>query len=329
LWYYVINSFINNKLYGDTMDEIRNVDESQLKKQKILSDLKDFLVVIIATVLYTVSTYYFVLGKGFAPSGLSGVLAMIEAKNDLQLGTFVLLLLNAPLLIACFFTLSKRFAFNTTISVLLMCLLFFLLDKIDKNKQFVFNVRSSVGEIEFDDFGKKLLSCVASGICAGVSIALTFRAHGCLGGVDIAVSIIQKYKPRANVSLLLAGFNLIIIVASFFVFEQDPEAVCFAVIYIVIFSKVCEYILNGVKKALKFEVVTEQPEALSKELIEKLGHSVTVTPAHGMYKNRDKYLLICVIRSRQIGDFEKILKKYPDSFAFASSVSEVFGTFFK
>ena len=80
-------------------------------------------------------------------------------------------------------------------------------------------------------------------------------------------------------------------------------------------KRVCEYILNGVKKALKFEVITEQPEALSKELIEKLGHSVTVTPAHGMYKNRDKYLLICVIRSRQIGDFEKILKKYPDSFA--------------
>ena len=51
--------------------------------------------------------------------------------------------------------------------------------------------------------------------------------------------------------------------------------------------------------------------------------------AHGMYEHKEKYLLICVIRSRQIADFEKILKNYPDTFAFASSVSEVFGRFYK
>ena len=115
---------------------------------------------------------------------------------------------------------------------------------------------------------------------------------------------------------------------SLFVFD-DIESVCFAIIYIIIFSKVCEYILNGVKKALKFEVVTEHAEELAQELIQKLGHGVTVTKAKGMYANTDKYLLICVIHGRQVADFEKILKKYPDAFAFASSVSEVFGLFFK
>ncbi len=310
------------------MDELRTTNPSELKRQKVISDLKDFLLVIVATVLYAVSTYYFVLGKGFAPSGLSGVLALIEETTGLQAGTFVLLLLNTPLLIWSFFSLSKRFAFNTTVSVLLMCLIFFVLDKVDKDKKFVFNVTSEISGITYDDFGKKLLSCVASGICAGISIALTFRGHGCLGGADIIVMLIQKSKPRANVSFLLFGINAVVIVASYFVFK-DIESICFALIYIVLFSKVCEYILNGVKKALKFEVITEHPEELSKEIIEKLGHSVTVTPARGMYEHREKYLLICVIRSRQIADFEKILKKYPDTFAFASSVSEVFGRFFK
>lgn len=310
------------------MDELRTTDPLEIKKQKRLSDLKDFLVIILATVLYAVSTYVFVLGKGFAPSGLSGILAMIEATSGLKSGTFVLLLLNTPLLILSFFMLSKRFALNTTVSVLLMCIIFFVLDKVDSEKLLTFNVYSEVNGTAFEDFGKKFVSCIASGICAGVSIALTFRGHGCLGGVDIIVMLIQKFKPRANVSILLFGANMIIIVASYFVFK-DLQSICFALIYIVIFSKVCEYILNGVKKALKFEVVTDYPEELSKELIEKLGHSVTVTRAHGMYEHKEKYLLICVIRSRQIADFEKILKNYPDTFAFASSVSEVFGRFYK
>ena len=91
----------------------------------------------------------------------------------------------------------------------------------------------------------------------------------------------------------------------------------------------CEYILNGVKRAIKFEVVTSQPDELARDLIDNLGHGVTVTNARGMYQNTDRYLLICVIRDRQIGDFENILKKYPDSFAFSSSVSEVFGRFLR
>ncbi len=311
------------------MDEIRPVDGVVKEENKILTEVKNILVLVFATLFYAVTTYVFVLNSNFAPSGLSGILAMIQSKTNLNTGTFFLLLLNAPLLIWAFFSLSKRFAIYTTISVTLLCTSFFLLDIIDPEQKLRFLTTISVGGQEIPDFGRRLFCSIVSGICAGISIALTFRINASLGGVDIVVSLIQKKYPRANVSFLLFAVNCVIIVASYFVFDKNIESVCFAVIYIIIFSKVCEYILNGVKKALKFEVVTEHPDELSRELIEKLGHSVTVTPAKGMYANTNKYLLICVIRSRQVADFEKILKKYPDSFAFASSVSEVFGVFYK
>ncbi len=294
-----------------------------------LDELKSVIVLIIATLFYSLTTYIFVLGNNFAPSGLSGILAMIEKKYALTTGSFVLLLINAPLLVWSFFSLSKRFAIYTTLSVTLMCITFFLLDKIEgaEKLRFFDTVVVIAGESYFD-FGRRIFCAVISGFSAGVSIAAMFRINASLGGVDIIVALVQKKKPRANVSILLFAVNAIVIIASYFVFD-DIEGVLLSLIYIIIFSKVCEYILNGVKKALKFEVVTEHPVELSKELIEKLGHSVTVTHAKGMYQNKDKYLLICVIRSRQVADFEKILKNYPDTFAFASSVSEVFGMFNK
>ena len=294
-----------------------------------LDELKSVIVLIIATLFYSLTTYIFVLGNNFAPSGLSGILAMIEKKYALTTGSFVLLLINAPLLVWSFFSLSKRFAIYTTLSVTLMCITFFLLDKIEgaEKLRFFDTVVIIAGESYFD-FGRRIFCAVISGFSAGVSIAAMFRINASLGGVDIIVALVQKKKPRANVSILLFAVNAIVIIASYFVFD-DIEGVLLSLIYIIIFSKVCEYILNGVKKALKFEVVTEHPVELSKELIEKLGHSVTVTHAKGMYQNKDKYLLICVIRSRQVADFEKVLKNYPDTFAFASSVSEVFGMFNK
>ena len=311
------------------MDEIRSKNELDIKREIRKSNIKDFLMVILGTIIYSLSTYMFVLGNGFAPSGLSGVLAMIEYKFNLSAGTFVLLLMNAPLLIWSFFWLSKRFAINSTVGVTLMCFIFFIMKYVDQDEKLRFVTTSLIEGKIYPDFGKKLFSCIIAGVLAGISAAMTIRAHGCLGGVDLILNLIQKKKPRTNVSGLLFGLNFIIIAISFFVFERNYESICFALIYIIIYSKVCEYILNGSKRALKFEVITDNPDELSNELIQKLGHSVTVARAQGMYAHSDKYLLICVIRSRQIGDFEKILKKYPDTFAYASPVSEVFGTFYR
>ena len=85
--------------------------------------------------------------------------------------------------------------------------------------------------------------------------------------------------------------------------------------------------MQGSKVALKFEVVTDHPDELSKELIDTLQHGVTVVPAKGMYAHQDRSLLICVVKKGQIEQFKEILKKYPDTFAYVGQVNEIFGTF--
>ena len=317
------------------MDEIHGIELLDPQKQKIKTITKEVSLNILATIFYTITSYVFILGNDFAPSGFSGILAIIEKMRNIQNASLVLLAMNVPLLIWAYIKLPKRFVVYTSINVLLMCAGFFLLGELDPSGKFKFHTmlidldgnQIMQGGVAVSDFGKKLFCSIISGVCSGISIAVTFRNMGSLGGVDIIVMIIQKKKPYANVSLLLIGVNTIVIAAGCLVFNM--ESICFAVIYILIFSKVSEYILSGTKSALKFEVVTEHPDELSAELIEKLGHSVTVMRATGMFEHKDKYLLICVIRPRQISNFEKILKKYPDSFAFASPVSEVFGVFFK
>ena len=87
--------------------------------------------------------------------------------------------------------------------------------------------------------------------------------------------------------------------------------------------------MQGSKSALKFEVITEHADEISKEIILQLGHGVTITPAEGMFEHRKKQLLICVINPRQTAKFTSIISKYPGTFAYVGSVNEIIGKFNK
>ena len=73
--------------------------------------------------------------------------------------------------------------------------------------------------------------------------------------------------------------------------------------------------------------MTSHPEELSKELMTRLHHGVTKIEVHGMYSDTEKYMLICIINKRQIGEMMKIIKSYPDTFAGFEKINEVFGNF--
>jgi uncharacterized membrane-anchored protein YitT (DUF2179 family) len=61
--------------------------------------------------------------------------------------------------------------------------------------------------------------------------------------------------------------------------------------------------------------------------MKKLKHGVTSMKVQGMYTDTERYMLVCIINKRQIGDMMKMLKKYPDTFASFEKVNEVFGNF--
>jgi uncharacterized membrane-anchored protein YitT (DUF2179 family) len=90
---------------------------------------------------------------------------------------------------------------------------------------------------------------------------------------------------------------------------------------------VVDSVLTGVRNGYKFEIITDKPDELSLELMEKLGHGVTEIRVTGMYSHTEKYMLVCIIRKKQIGAMMKIIQTYPGTFASFEKVNEVFGNF--
>ena len=79
--------------------------------------------------------------------------------------------------------------------------------------------------------------------------------------------------------------------------------------------------------ALRCEIITDTPEALSGAIIETLHRSVTAMEGKGMYTGAEKTVLVCVINSSQLTELTRLVKEYPGSFVTVSHVNAVMGNF--
>ena len=104
---------------------------------------------------------------------------------------------------------------------------------------------------------------------------------------------------------------------------------CLCMLYCFVSSFIGNTMLKGYKSAYNFTIITPHPEELEKEIIEKLHHSATRIQGQGIYSNGEKTVLICLVNKHQLVDFEGIIKKYPETFAFAEQVTQTFGNFKK
>lgn len=275
-------------------------------------------IILLVVLIRTLSVEIFILPYGFASGGATGVGVIIEHVFPKFSAGWAILLVNAPLLILSFIFLSKDFAIKTAVEIILSSVLMAVIGEF-----------TPLGHIDtMPDFlviKYPMLAAMAAGVSTGFCLALMLKIGGSTGGSDIVAMFIQRKFRATNVSWFVSMVDFLVVIASFFVYEDGFNAVLLSVLQMVCLSVTTDTISSGFKSALKFEIITRDPEELSKDLIEQLGRGVTCVPAVGMYSHNETYMLVCVIRKRQLANFNKILKKYPETFAYVTSTSEVMG----
>lgn len=306
-------------------------DEIKEKKPLLSKNIQTGIYMVLSAFFFAVAYHYFIAPCKFAPGGLPGIVAMIQYKtgvisntnaDKIDYSTFLMLAVNIPLLIFAARVLGKSFSIKTFITSFVMTIIMFGLTNIDKGYNFTI-----LKEPEVKDVGVRLVSAILGGAMGGVSLACAFKVNASTGGADVVGAMLQKKYPHFGVGAMIFAVNGVIMTISIFVYKDNLMPVFLSLIYMFATSAVCDAIMQGSKSALKFEVITEHADEIAKEVIEEVGHGVTVTPAKGMFEGRKKSLLICVIKPRQISKFQAIINKYPDTFAYVGSVNEIIGKF--
>ena len=275
-------------------------------------------IIILLASLMALSYQLFVFPNAFAPAGINGIITMIQHLAHISIG-YLSLAVNLPLILIARRRIDLDFAKKTLLFVLSFSIATLLLQRLDL----------SAVAYHTENGTSLILGPLTAGAVSGFCYGVLFRHNGSTGGMDIIAAYVRQKRPEASFVWIIFILNASVAGISFFVYGYKFEPVIMCLIYCYISSDISDRMLRGVKKALKFEVITSEPEALSHALLQELHHGVTVLPAEGMYSGEKRSLLICIVNPHQIAAFESILARFPGSFSYVSEVSETVGNFKK
>jgi len=294
--------------------------------KNILQKSAPYLGVIAVALLLAFNYQLFIVENGFAPAGLNGIATMIQYKTGFSIG-YMSLIINIPLCILAWFFVDRRFAVGSLVFCLVYSFSFLYLQKL------------GLDHLQYNAGGHDtIFPVVLSGVISGFVYGVCARLNASTGGTDIVSKYISKKRPELNFFYVTFTLNVLVAVASFFVYAKpdgngvlayDYKPVCLCILYSFISSFFGSYIIRGTKTACKFTIITTHPEEISREIIQVLHHSATRMTAFGSFSHDEKSMLVCVINKHQIHDLSQILKKYDNTFAFSETVNETYGNFIK
>ena len=273
---------------------------------------------VIAGVAFAAAVNYelFVFPNQFAPSGINGICTMIQYVTHISVG-YLSLLVNIPLAIWCYVEVSKPMALRSMVYVVTFSLGLLILDRVDLSA-FAYVTENGTS---------KILGPLVAGVIQGYVYSILIKASAYTGGTDFISAIVHKRHPNQPFFGMSFAINSVIAAASYFVYGYQMEPVILCILYTFMSTTVGDRLMKSGRQAICFEIVTEYPNEISGELIQKLHHTATFLPARGMYSGKETSVLLCVVNKTQAAMVNRIISRYPSTFAMVHPVSEILGNF--
>ncbi len=285
--------------------------------KKIRLFIFDILSAITAGVIVGTAYFFFQNSNGFAPGGVGGLATITHYLLGGRISwSFLMIAFNLPIFLIITAVLDRKLGMILSLYMIVQALVPKLLENA--------GVRPYCQAYSAEDFNV-VFACIATGVVSGFGFSIMLRRFGASGGTYGISALIKKARPETNVAYISFIMDACVVFIAFFVYGMKVTPVICTLLNLFIANIIVDNGLNGMRNGYKFEIVTNDPENLAKELMTSLKHGVTQISVHGMYSDTDKYMLVCIVNKRQIGSMMKIIKRYPDTFASFQKVNEVFG----
>ena len=290
-----------------------------MKKRYLTNLILDMLYAVTAGMIVGSAYYFFQNSNGFAPGGVGGLATITHYLLADKVSWSVLMVaFNLPIFVLVSIFINKKLGAILSLYMIVQSFIPRLYETIGASPYSLANNQ--------EDFNI-VFACIATGVISGFGFSLMLKRFGASGGTYGISALIKKMRPEMNIAYVSFVMDTGVVLIAFFVYGMKVTPVICTLLNLFIANVIVDHGLSGIKNGYKFEIVTNDPERLSEDLIRQLRHGVTSIQVHGMYSNTDKYMLVCIINKRQIGEMMKIIKNYPDTFASFEKVSEVFGNF--
>ena len=292
--------------------------KNMIKNKTLFSTLKEYMIITIGLLSYTVGWSVFVIPNELVGGGVTGLSSVIQYCTGFNV-SYSYFIINIMLFLIGIKVLGSGFGFKTIYGIVVTTILLKFLPMVIP-QTFIDAVAIENG---------RLLSAIFGGAMAGLGIAFTFTQGGSTGGTDIVALIINKYRA-VSPGRVIVLIDLVIIATSLLIPGSDWGLKFATMIYGYVLTGCCsltvDMVLNGNRQSVQIMVFSKQYAEIADAVCNDLHRGVTVLNAEGWYTHSEGKVVMVVARKNETSYFLKLVKQIdPNAFVSVGNVMGVYG----
>ena len=252
--------------------------------------LPDYLLLTVGSILLAINFDIFLAPHKIAAGGVSGA-AIILHEFAGWLPGLTMLILTIPMLILGFYYLGRfRFLIRASYVTLLYSL------GVDVMILFLPPGVS-------DDI---LLNALFGGVLGGIGIGFIYRGGTSPAGTSVISRVLNLKTgiPNSQVYMLIDG-GIIFIAGLVFGWEMA----LYAFVTLFMWGLVADFVLEGPSVIRTALIITDQPEIISKAILNRMRVGVTSWSGKGMFSNTEHATLFCAIKRPDVRRLKTIVNE--------------------
>lgn len=290
-------------------------------KGKVLTVVKEYLILTIASFIFAAAWECFMIPNGMSAGGMMGLCTIIQyATADLIPAQVSYIAINAVLMVVAVLAMGIGFGFKTIFCIVVSTLAMGLISGIE-----VLHLVPG----EFFYIEERVLVPIFAGVLEALGIGLILRYGGSTGGSDIVALMVNKYWP-VSLSTTFLIMDLFICSALLLLPGKTFSDMCYGLEMVVVFSFMVDTVVGGKKSSYQLFVFSDKYKEIADHIIYNMERGVTVLQAQGWYTKKAKEVLMILISQKELPSLNKVIREIdPRAFMSISTTNNVYGEGFE
>ncbi len=255
--------------------------------------------------IYAIGINGILILQNFVSGGAVGVALIIHYIFPGYNTGLLYFLVNIPLIILGWFTISRTFMLYTTVG---MC---------------IFSLVSGLLEPSFPPINDPILAAIFAAIVCGVGGGIILRSRGSAGGFDIlAVALTKKWGLRVGGTLTF--LNALVLGAGAIVFNL--EIILYSFLYTYAMGKVIDSVMTGFNQRKSVLIISDHAEEIGRRIIMRFDRGCTYLKGTGGYSGAEKQIVFSIITLTELPKMKELIFDLdPNAFIVVNDTLEVLG----
>ena len=283
-----------------------------MKQANLTRIVRDYLWITLGSVIYSISFNWFYVPNQIGFGGLTALGMILNHFSPvIPIGT-VVLVLNIPLFLLGWKFLGWRTLVSSLFAMTATSLLVDLIAAL-----YTFPAMDP------------MLAAIFGGVLLGVSMGMIFSKGATTGGTDLISRLLKLPFAWLPMGKIIMVVDLVMLLATAAAFQSVNSAM-YGIIALYISTVVMDSMLYGLDKSKVAYIITATPRIMAEEIDRQLGRGVTFLRGEGSFSGKEKLVLMCAFKQRQIVPLKALVHELDlDAFLIVCEAHEVLGQGFR